>query len=170
MGECKGKNRGTLPQVGGCGRGRTPPKWGKQNELYRAFLAQKKGGYNLTAKHGKVIQALLTCPTQATAAAAAGVSLTTLKRYLNNDEFQREYQRAITELIAEAVAQAKQSLSPALSTLREVMESEEQNGQVRVSAARSLLEYGMKLIEQNDILVRLNELERLMGGGTNSHY
>lgn len=90
--------------------------------------------------------------------------MTTLKRYLNDYEFQREYQKAISALIAEAAAQAKQSLSPALSTLREVMQDADQNGQVRVSAARSLLEYGLRLTEQADVLARLDELERQIGG------
>lgn len=124
----------------------------------------------MTPKQTRALQALLTCPTQAAAAQAAGVGLSTLKRYLADDEFQRQYQKAVSGLIAEAAAQAKQSLSPALSTLREVMESEEQNGQVRVSAARSLLEFGMKLTETTDILTRLTELERQLGGDTSAQH
>lgn len=112
----------------------------------------------------------MTCPTQAAAAQAAGVGLSTLKRYLADEEFKQEYQKAVSGLIAEAATQAKQSLSPALSTLREVMGSEEQNGQVRVSAARSLLEFGMKLTEQADILARLDELERQLGGDPDGKY
>lgn len=94
--------------------------------------------------------------------------MTTLKRYLNDDEFQQEYKKAVSGLIADAAAQAKQSLRPALSTLREVMEDAEQNGQVRVSAARSILGYGLKLTEQADVLSRLDELERQIGGDTNA--
>lgn len=118
----------------------------------------------MTNKRARALQALLTCPTQAEAAKAAGVGLTTLKRYLNDAEFQQEYQKAVSGLIAEAATQAKQSLNPALSTLGEVMRDSGQNGQVRVSAARSLLEYGLKLTEQADILARLDELERQLGG------
>lgn len=82
-----------------------------------------------------------------------------MKRYLNDDKFRQEYQKALYGMIAEAAAQAKQSLSPALSTLQEVMQDADQNGQVRVSAARSLLEFGMRLTEQADILTRLEALE-----------
>ena len=124
----------------------------------------------MTAKQAKALQALLTHSTQAAAAQAAGVGLSTLKRYLNDEEFQREYQKALSGLIAEAAAQAKQSLSPALSTLQEVMQDADQNGQVRVSAARSLLEFGMKLTEQADILNRLQELEAAMGDGGRHEY
>ena len=118
----------------------------------------------MTGKQARALQALLTCPTQAAAAQAAGIGLTTLKRYLNDDEFQREYRKAVSELVAEAATQAKQSLSPALSTLREVMQDTDQNAQARISAARSVLEYGLKLTEQSDILARLDELEAAIGG------
>lgn len=122
----------------------------------------------MTPKQTKALQALLTCPTQAAAAKAAGVGVTTLKRYLDDDEFQREYRKAVSGLIADAAAQAKQSLSPALCCLREVMGDATQNGQVRISAARSILEYGLKLTEQADILTRLTELETTIGG-THEH-
>lgn len=118
----------------------------------------------MTGKQARALQALLTCPTQAAAAQAAGIGLTTLKRYLNDDEFQREYRKAVSGLVAEAATQAKQSLSPALSTLREVMQDTDQNAQARISAARSVLEYGLKLTEQSDILARLDELEAAIGG------
>ena len=58
----------------------------------------------------------------------------------------------------------QQTLEPAVAVLRGIMEDGEENGQVRVSAARSVLEYGLKLTEQTDILTRLTELEAAMGG------
>lgn len=42
------------------------------------------------------------------------------------------------------------------------MTDREQSGQVRVSAARSLLEYSLKLSERVDVLERLAELERAL--------
>lgn len=44
------------------------------------------------------------------------------------------------------------------------MEDRCENGQVRVTAARSVLEYGLKMTETTDILSRLQELESVMGG------
>lgn len=55
---------------------------------------------------------------------------------------------------------AQQSLTPALSALREIVESEGENAQARIAAARSLLEYSLKLTEQVDILEQLQELEK----------
>ena len=50
------------------------------------------------------------------------------------------------------------------AVLREIMEDRDENGQVRVTAARSVLEYGLKMTETTDILTRLDELEAAMGG------
>ena len=45
------------------------------------------------------------------------------------------------------------------STLREVVEDGDESPQFRISAARSILEYSLKLTEQNDIIATLQELE-----------
>jgi len=63
-------------------------------------------------------------------------------------------------LVEDATWQAQQSIAPALSILRQIVESEDKNAQARISAARSILEYSMKLTEQTDILARLEELEK----------
>lgn len=48
--------------------------------------------------------------------------------------------------------------------MREIMEDRDENGQVRVTAARSVLEYGLKMTETTDVLSRLQELEAAIGG------
>ena len=75
----------------------------------------------MTAKQAKALSALLNNPTQERAAAAAGIGISTLKRYLADPDFQAEYQKAMSKLIEGAATQAKQSLSPALSCLREIV-------------------------------------------------
>ena len=65
----------------------------------------------MTAKQAKALSALLNNPTQERAAAAAGIGISTLKRYLSNSDFQAEYQKAMSKLIEGAATQAKQSLS-----------------------------------------------------------
>lgn len=117
----------------------------------------------MTAKQVKALQALLTYPTQAAAAQAAGIGVSTLKRYLDDDEFQKEYKAAFSALVSDAVRQAQKSLSPALTTLEEIMRDDAQTGQIRVSAARSLLEFSLKATEQLEIIERLKELETKVG-------
>lgn len=116
---------------------------------------------SLTAKQAKALAALLVEPTKEKAAAAAGIGVTTLKRYLAEQEFQSEYKKALSELVEDAAAQAKISLSPALTCLREIVEDGEQGATARIQAARSLLEYGLRLTEIFDILRELGDSDVL---------
>lgn len=124
----------------------------------------------MTPKKQKALVALLTQPTKEKAAAAAGITSKTLRGYLDDPEFQAEYRKVFAGLVRDATRKAQQTLNPAISVLQEIMEDGDENGQVRVSAARSVLEYGMKLTEQTDILDRLRELEAAMEVGKDGKY
>lgn len=113
----------------------------------------------LSANQQKAIAALLTCKNNEEAAGKVGITPRTLSRYLSEPEFKSEYQKAFSSLVEGATRQAQKNLEPAVNTLKTLMEDKSQNGQIRVSAARSLLEYSMKLSERIDILERLDRLE-----------
>lgn len=119
----------------------------------------------MSPRKEKALQALLISRTRAEAAKAAGIGESTLRSYMQDPEFVERYREAFGNLITDATRQAQQAIAPALSTLREVVEDVDENAQARISAARSLLEYALKLTEQADILGRLDELERAIGGG-----
>ncbi len=118
----------------------------------------------MTPKKQKALVALLTQPTKEKAAAAAGITSKTLRGYLDDPEFQAEYRKAFAELVEDATRKVQQTLDPAVAVLREIMEDRDENGQVRVTAARSVLEYGLKMTETTDVLSRLQELEAAIGG------
>ena len=118
----------------------------------------------MTPKKQKALLALLTNPTREKAAEAAGITSKTLRGYLADPEFQAEYKKAFAGLVEDATRKVQQTLEPAVAVLREIMEDSGENGQVRVSAARSVLEYGLKMTEQTDIMTRLQELEAAMEG------
>lgn len=90
----------------------------------------------------------------------AGVAESTLRCYLRDSEFVDRYKQAFGDMMRDAARQAQQTLSPALSTLREIMEDKGEQAQARITAARSVLEYSLKLCEQTDILEQLRELEK----------
>jgi hypothetical protein len=118
----------------------------------------------LTAKQERALAALVTQPTQAAAAAAAGVDSRTLRRYLADPDFQAAYKAAFSDLVSDAVRQSQQALAPALATLREIAEDAEQPATVRVQASRSLLEFGLRFTETYDVLAQLQDLERRLDG------
>lgn len=113
----------------------------------------------LSPKKARALQALLTQPTKTAAAEAAGISPRTMRDYLNDQDFQTEYKKAFGELVADATRQAQQSLSPAITALRDIVEDDNEASSARIAAARSLLEYGLRMTEITDILSELETVE-----------
>ncbi len=124
----------------------------------------------MTPRQQKALAALLTSPSKAAAAKAAGIAPRTLRDYLADPEFQAAYRDAFGNMVEDATRQAQQAISPALSTLREIVEDREEDAQARISAARAILSHGIKLTETTDILNRLQELETAMEGGHDGKY
>ena len=102
----------------------------------------------------------MTCRTKAEAARAAGVSESTLREYLKDPDFVGKYRQTCGDMLRSAAQQARQGISPALETLREIAETPG-NPQARIMAARSTLEYALKLEERVDFLERLEVLEKM---------
>ena len=124
----------------------------------------------MTPRQQKALAALLTSPSKAAAAKAAGIAPRTLRDYLADPEFQAAYRDAFGNMVEDATRQAQQAISPAMSTLREIVEDREEDAQARISAARAILSHGLKLIETTDILNRLQELETAIEGGHDGKY
>lgn len=113
----------------------------------------------MTQKQKAVLQCLLTSNTRAEAAERAGVDPKTIYRYFQDEEFITEYKRRLDELISDAVRQGQQSISPALSILRELGEDIEQPGHIRVAACKAILEHAERLTELYNLSGRVLELE-----------
>ena len=114
----------------------------------------------LSVKMQNALEALLVSNTRAEAAKKAGIDRKTLREYFKKEEFLEAYKEAFAAKVDEVTRQAQQSLSPALSTLLEICQDKEAGYMARVSASRSILEYGLKLGEHNDLAARVAELER----------
>ena len=114
----------------------------------------------MTPRKEKALQALLVSRTRAEAAKAAGIGESTLRAYLKDWEFSERYREAFAGVIESATRQAQQSLTLAISTLTEIMGNADEQATARIQAARSTLEYALKLTEQTDILAQLRELEK----------
>jgi len=113
----------------------------------------------MTPNKEKLLAALLTSRTKKEAAAAAGISDRTMRSYFEDKEFCQRYREAFAGVVQDATRRAQQLLEPALSTLQTVMEDEEIPAQARITAAKSIIDYSLKLTEQTDILEQLRELE-----------
>lgn len=107
----------------------------------------------------KVLAALIATDTQAAAAKLAGVDPKTVYFYLQDKDFAYEYQKAQRALVDIATVQAKKLLCPALIALQDILLNKDITATARVSAARTILEFGIRLAEINEIYERLEALE-----------
>lgn len=113
----------------------------------------------ITERKEKALAALLTSQTQEEAANKLGITARTIRQYLQDPEFSQKYKEASSNLITDATEQIQKSLSPAIATLRNIAEDENAVLNARVSAARGLLEYGIRLAELSELYKRIEELE-----------
>ena len=115
----------------------------------------------MNGKQKKAIAALLSASTVREAATAAGISYATLRRWIAEDAtFRQEYNAELQSIIESAAAQARQGMGEAVGVLRRIVADGEAPLNVRVSAARVLMENGPKLVEMQDFDARLTELEK----------
>ncbi len=113
----------------------------------------------MDAKKTQALAALIANPTIRDAAAAAGIDESTLRRYMKDGAFKAAYNRALDELLSDACRAAHNSLCAALEVLKGICLNTEETAQVRVSAARSLLDYALKLREATTVDERISALE-----------
>ena len=118
----------------------------------------------MTASQNRALAALLTSKSRTEAAKKAGVTTRTLQNYFSDSDFVAAYRAAFSDLLADATKQGQQSLSPALSTLQDILEDETAPPATRISAARAILEFSIKLTEQYDLVQRINALEGRIEG------
>lgn len=113
----------------------------------------------LTLKQQKAIAALLNQPTLKEAAAECKVSESTLWRWMQEPDFQREY-RAARSRSLEAMLGSLQALGGLIATtLKKVMEDDTAPHSSRVSAARAAGELILRARADFEIEERLRELE-----------
>lgn len=125
----------------------------------------KGHGEKFDRKFEAAIVALLAEPTIQAAAKAAGISYTSLWRWLQEPEFQEEYRKARRHALGQATAQLQQASSAAVKALKEIVEDTKAPSSSRVMAARAVLEMGFKGIELEDLEARLAAIEQLAGRG-----
>src|SRR6266508_768983 len=112
-------------------------------------------GEKLSRKREQAIAALLQHPSVKEAATAAGVAEAILRRWLKrNETFQRDYEDAKKECLSHAAGRLQEATSKAIVTLTNVMSNSEAPS-AQVSAARTILEFAFRAVEQHELEKRL---------------
>jgi transposase-like protein len=119
-------------------------------------------GEKYTRKKEQAITALMTSSTVEDAADHVGVDRSTLYRWLDRDEFQRQYREARRSALNQAIARLQQVSRDAVTTLQDVMNDPEARDGDRIRAAEKVLKFAVDTAEIEDLQERLSELESVL--------
>lgn len=117
-----------------------------------------------------IIAALLSCPTLESAATQCGLSVRQLFERRQNPDFVRKLTEAQDEALATTTRFLQKATGSAAATLLEIAESKVRPAQVRISAARAVLDMAAKFTEIVDVQARLEALERYAEGGADNEH
>jgi hypothetical protein len=104
------------------------------------------------------IAALLSESTIALAAAKAGISESTMLRWLADPSFQARYRASRRQVVEQAVAQLQRGTSEAVETLKRNFTSGVPAAEI--AAAKAVLDFSIKAIELTDLVERVDALEQ----------
>ena len=121
----------------------------------------EKTGRNLQMKANdeKILSALIAHKTIGEAARVAGVSERTIYSRLADDDFRAEYEARQKCTLDNACKALQSALTDAVDVLKAIMNDTDTSPGSRITAARSVLEYGVKLTELTDLAARVAALE-----------
>lgn len=102
-------------------------------------------------KQERIISALLQCNSLAEVSEATGTPPRTLYTILQDKNFRKKLNIAKSNMLNQAVTKLNNYTSLCVDILAEIAQDIEQNGQIRVSACRSILDITARYNEQVDI-------------------
>ena len=116
-------------------------------------------GEKHTRHREKAMVALLSHSTVAEAASHAQINERTLRRWMKQEAFNADYRTARQKLVRHALGEIQAASSTAVATLQAVMPDADAPAHARVSAARTVLELGLKATMLEDFDQRMAALE-----------
>lgn len=119
----------------------------------------------LSPKKTRALNALIEENTIKDAAQAIGIGETTIFRYLQDEDFQKAYRSAKRRIVEHTITRLQNATTEAVDTLLSIMKDNNIPASPRVTAARTIINTAIKAVEIEDMLVRLEEIERHLGLG-----
>jgi hypothetical protein len=116
----------------------------------------------LPGKQELALQAVISHPTLREAALAAGISETTLWRYMQDEQFSRHLREARREAVGHAVTRLQRASSDAVTVLRDLMMKDDAPPAARITAARTVLDYSFRSVEIDELKARIDQLEEFI--------
>ena len=116
-------------------------------------------GEKRSRKEEAAISALLTESGIAAAAKKAGVAESTLRRWLQDNDFAKRCRLARRQVLEQATALLQSAAMDAVKALRAIVSSEDSPPSTRVAAARTILDMAYRAVEVDELSERLHRLE-----------
>lgn len=90
----------------------------------------------------------------------AKIGYSTLRKWMtSDDDFQKAYQAELSLLVEEAGKTLRAGMTDAAEVLRRIATDPDAPSSARVSAAKAILDSGLRIVEVTDIIDRLEVLE-----------
>ena len=113
------------------------------------------------SKRELLLAALLTNPTVKEAAASVNIPETTAYNWLRRPDFAEEYKQRKRRAVSEASDYLQAKINEATQIIVEIMGDADTPSQVRLNAAKAIIDTAYKVIEQAEIVARIEALEAL---------
>ncbi len=111
-------------------------------------------------KQSKILQALMSNFTIQDAAKALEISPNTIYIALRDETFAQAYKEARHKAVEHSITMLSRASSLAVTKLVEIVENPQEKSSVRVSAAKTILEFSFKGYEWEKITERIEALEK----------
>ncbi|MHA1568425.1 MAG: hypothetical protein ACTSXZ_03060 [Alphaproteobacteria bacterium] len=118
----------------------------------------------IPAQQDKAILALIEEPSIRKAARATGVDRKTLMLWLQDDDFRRRYLALRRRVISHAIANLQRAMTEAALVLEHIALDKDTPAAVRVTAAKAIIDRGLKGCEIEDLAERIERLEAEVEG------
>jgi phage terminase small subunit len=116
----------------------------------------------LSARQRRMVTAMLSSPTIKDAAQSAGINEATAWRYLQDPALKRALAERQTAVLGHASRRLAREMGAAMDVLCQIMRDEGASDGARVSAARAVLDSGLRLAELVTLAERVAAIEDRM--------
>lgn len=131
----------------------------KKSNVTKLKSPTEKNEKLLPAKQEAALAALLTNPMIKEAVLAAGVSETTIWRYLQDEKFVSRYRAARRDAVNLAIMNLQQNACEAAKVLCQIATDETAPHSSRVAAARTIIDQAIRGVEMDEMQQRIENLE-----------
>lgn len=114
------------------------------------------------SKEELILSALLSCPTVREASSKCKVPESTIRDYLAKPAFMERYKAAKAEIVKGVSDKIQNKMSEAIDVICSLMGNEDTPPAVKLNAAKTIIDNGLKFQENEQITARIEQLEETM--------